>query len=233
MIGRRSHIRSLLISALVGVAITVIISWLAMFLPWNGQHWYGPSTTEGLGVVSRADRMKSFQITRGSNAWHSVTSYWWMQISGASMTMMSDHPAYREIDLHSLPSHMRPRSIDDLDMQSWYHQTGWPMPALTCGVHWETQILNSNVIYSVSGGVQLPRDAEFNPRALPLTPLWPGFAVNVLLYGGAWWLLMWAISAMRRHSRVRRNRCVHCGYSRDGLPADALCPECGGPSHDG
>jgi hypothetical protein len=181
-----------------------------------------------VGVASRSDRMKSFQISCGRNAWHGVTSYWWMQISGRSMVVCSDDPTYREIDVTTLPSHMRPRSIDDLIMQSWYHETGWPMPALTCGVHWETQIMNSNIIYNVTGGVQLPRDAEFNPRALPLTPLWPGFAVNALLYGGACWMLMWSASAVRRRHRAKHNRCVWCGYSRDGLPRERVCPECGG-----
>lgn len=199
-----------------------------MVLPWSDQQrWYGPPTEINVGTVPRADGTKTFQITRGSNAWHEVTSYWWMQISGASMTMMSDDPAYRTIDLSSLPSHLRPASIDDLQMLSWYHATGWPMRAMTCGVHWKDQILNSNIIYSVSGGVQLPRDADFNPRALPLTPLWPGFAVNSLLYACAWWLLMSGASALRRRHRLQRNRCAGCGYSREGLPGDARCPECG------
>ncbi len=171
--------------------------------------------------------MKSFQIERGSNAWHTVVTYWWMQISGQSLTMTGDDPAYREIDLKALPSHMRPASIDDLVMMSWYHETGWPWPAMTCGVHWETQIFNSNVIYSVSGGIQLPRDAEFNPRALPLRPLWPGFAVNTLVAAAAWWTLLWTATALRRGWRRQRNRCTRCGYSLRGLPAGSACPECG------
>jgi hypothetical protein len=122
---------------------------------------------------------------------------------------------------------MRPKSIDDLEMLAWFHETGWPLPAMTCSVHWEKQILNANVTYSVSGGVQLPRDKEYNPRALPLTPLWPGFAVNTLLWGGAWLPLMWAAGAVRRRYRTARNRCVHCGYLRTGLAPGSACPECG------
>ncbi len=222
-------IRRAAIVLLLGACTTVAISWLAMFLPWDDGKWFGPHTNEDVGVASRSDRMKSFQITRGRNVWHAVTSYWWMQISGRSL-MMIDDAVNREIDLATLPSHMRPKSIDDLIMQSWYHETGWPMPAMTCGVHWERQIMNANVIYSVNGGVQLPRDADFNPRALPLTPLWPGFAINILVYGITWWLLMWGIGAARRRRRRTLHRCVWCGYSREGLHHDRLCPECGSPA---
>jgi hypothetical protein len=122
---------------------------------------------------------------------------------------------------------MRPKSIDDLIMLSSYHETGWPMPAMTCSVHWQQQILNSNIMYRVSGGVQLPRDREFNPRALPLTPLWPGFAVNTLFYAGVWWVLLWGAATIRQRRRIRRNQCVRCGYSRTGLIESSPCPECG------
>lgn len=228
MTARCPRLRRVLLALLIGALITIITSWLAMFLPWDDRRrWHGPSTSEYIGVASRSDRTKTFQITRGSSAWHTVTQYWWMQISGFSLTMLGDDPAYREIDLNSLPSHMRPKSIDELVMLSWYHATGWPMPAMTCSAHWQTQIANANIIYEVKGGMQLPRDAQYNPRALPLTPLWPGFAVNTLLWAALWLMARWSLSAARRWRRAKRNRCVHCGYSREGLREGAACPECG------
>ena len=34
-------------------------------------------------------------------------------------------------------------------------------------------------------------------------------------------------SETKRAARLRRNRCPKCNYAREGLAADALCPECG------
>jgi hypothetical protein len=221
---RPSRLRRVVIAILLGVATTVAVSWLAMFLP-SGAHGYGPRIDHDFGIATAPSIMKTFQISEGRNRWHHVVQYWWMQVSGQSMAMMDRDE--RQFDIAQLPSHLRPKSLDELMMLSWYREVGWPLPALTCAVHWKQQILNSNVIYRVEGGVQLPRDAEFNPRALPLRPLWPGFAMNTLLAAVAWWLVFWAVSSARRGWRRRRGRCLQCGYPRQGLAQLAACPECG------
>jgi hypothetical protein len=64
----------------------------------------------------------------------------------------------------------------------------------------------------------------------PLMPMWPGFALNTLLY--AWLLVMaqfivfnWPFQ-LRRFVRRRRGRCPACGYDLR-KDFDAGCPECG------
>lgn len=52
--------------------------------------------------------------------------------------------------------------------------------------------------------------------------VWP-LAPLVLLSGA---VLRW--SDWRASKRIRRGQCPACGYSRAGLGAEALCPECGG-----
>ena len=52
---------------------------------------------------------------------------------------------------------------------------------------------------------------------------------------GSYWVPLWfpalALGAttawLWRHSKPGPGRCVKCGYSRAGLPAGAVCPECG------
>lgn len=218
--------RRIFIAILAGVATTVALSWLAMPLP-RGNAWYGPRTHEDLGLWEAQDG-RHWGIDRGRNAWHTVVSYWHMQISGYSLSIpAADYEAWK-FDFRTLPRPLRPGSLDELHMNAWYHQTGWPMPALACSVHWKKQIANSDVIYTVRGGVQLPRDARFNPRALPLTPVWPGFLVDSALFAVLWLLLTVGAGSARRAWRIRCGRCGGCGYPRSGLADSAACPECGG-----
>ena len=70
-------------------------------------------------------------------------------------------------------------------------------------------------------------------RMRPTRPLWPGFAVNSLLYAALWWIVLvlfaWLIRFIRRwpaRRREKRGRCPACGYDlRGGF--DAGCSECG------
>jgi hypothetical protein len=77
-----------------------------------------------------------------------------------------------------------------------------------------------------SSGLLVLAGAKPNIRraALPLAPLWPGFAIDTLLYGAVI-LAAWVIP--RAWIRARRSDyggCTDCGYHCGGLP---LCPECG------
>jgi hypothetical protein len=67
--------RRVIVALLAGTATTVAVAWLAMFLP-IGNTWYGPPTDEGLGLWKNEDGSRIWRITRGTNAWHRVVSYW-------------------------------------------------------------------------------------------------------------------------------------------------------------
>src|SRR5690606_3119238 len=62
---------------------------------------------------------------------------------------------------------------------------------------------------------------------LPMRPIPACFVADVMLYAGAWYLLLRGIPALRRWRRRRRGRCEACGYDLAGVPG-GVCPECGG-----
>ena len=106
--------------------------------------------------------------------------------------------------------------------------TGWPCLSMYCvRIKWRGTDPDS-----VIGGI------DYSPRAnrvypfpydpmLPLTPLWSGFAINTLVYGGFFWLSVTGIVAMRVGYRFRQRLCRKCAYDVRGLAH--VCPECGLP----
>jgi hypothetical protein len=61
-------------------------------------------------------------------------------------------------------------------------------------------------------------------HALPLTPLWPGFAINALFYAAMLWIMFAAVSVLRRWRRIRRGVCPNCAYP---VGRSEVCSECG------
>jgi hypothetical protein len=60
---------------------------------------------------------------------------------------------------------------------------------------------------------------------VPLLPLWPGFAVNTVLYAAIPWLLLAIPAAIRRRRRMR-GLCPACRYP---VGTSSVCTECGKP----
>jgi hypothetical protein len=132
---------------------------------------------------------------------------------------------------------------------------GWPLGSLECQAVWGSRSETDSVWArlwgapsdgrfdprwpQIEGGIMLPpregyryydEDFWLAPRALPLHPIWPGFLINALFYAAVLWLLIPGPFALRRFTRIRRGRCVKCGYDLRGQPpepAAAGCPECG------
>ena len=112
---------------------------------------------------------------------------------------------------------------------------GWPLLSLRWYMLWP---LGQRELY---GGIELGGTRQYvlrngtsiafpNPKAsvgdrtLPLIPIWPGFAVNTLFYAVVLWMLICGPFVLRRFIRVKRGRCVKCGYP---MGESAACSECG------
>jgi hypothetical protein len=114
---------------------------------------------------------------------------------------------------------------------------GWPMPALNGWfLHGHEGPLSTVATTEGSILINTPKpESRFGEimrskpklHAFPITPMWPGFAINTLIFAAAWWTLLFGYSTIRRLTRHAKGLCPTCGYSREGLPIGTPCPECG------
>ena len=112
---------------------------------------------------------------------------------------------------------------------------GWPCRALQWEM-WIDQVLPENSLrfdgqprqtWWLSGISLQSEKFGFGIQSLkrlPLRPLWPGFAVNTLFYAAVLWLLIPGPFVLRRLIRMKRGRCVKCGYP---MGESGVCSECG------
>ncbi len=63
-------------------------------------------------------------------------------------------------------------------------------------------------------------------RTLPCRPIWPGFAINTILFAAILWLCFAAPGIVRRCIRIKRGQCPACGYP---IGTSEVCTECGEP----
>ena len=149
--------------------------------------------------------------------------FWDVRIGIGSVTSVEGTPA---VDI--LPNWA---NDDDLRLFTFhvYEGRGWPELALWC-VHERPQVANRqfNSRGALDAGLPVSRTPGWMsaPRALPLRPIWPGFAINTIFYAVIVWVLWSSPFAARRVSRRRRGLCIKCGYDLRG-DYSAGCPECG------
>ncbi len=135
------------------------------------------------------------------------------------------------------------RSEKTYDEIRYLDARGWPARSLWCdlggiigipelGRDW---LVPQPVKYGIETSfpawpyVMWGRDAA--PRVLPIRPIWQGFAINTFFYAAIVWL-PFAPFQLRRYLRIKRGRCIKCGYDLRGTSGGAsggggVCPECG------
>lgn len=124
-----------------------------------------------------------------------------------------------------------PRSFTEI-------RAGWPMRAWACRNYGDVDMATARGMASMSitginvieHGIRLkpPNFAVGSPaqswRALPYRPIWPGAAVNTIVFAIALIPLVWLPTLIRRRVRRHRRQCVGCGYPIGESP---VCTECG------
>ncbi len=111
--------------------------------------------------------------------------------------------------------------------------SGWPLVAMRTRYEEFPGPLRGQSIRQVTEGILLTPTAEirlgdmlYRTKALPLRPLWPGFAINTAFYAVLLWVLWRSPFVVGRIIRRKRGHCIKCGYDLRG-DFSAGCPECG------
>ena len=210
------------LSLLLGLATTVGVakwgegvtatSWTAemQFAGYRGeQDGYAVLTQYRLTAVSDISRVRMDGAIAVRHS--SLSAARWREL--IDLTLAEDTPVPNEV---SYLGHMRE------SIHVYMQQYGWPLRSFfTVGVH-------EAMTNSVSPHATIATSLPYAPGQV----IWWPLLANTAFFAALWGLLMGAIplaAAARRGLRRRRGHCPACNYNRDGLTADAICPECGKP----
>lgn len=212
------RVRVVVICLAIGVVVTTLISWaailvpLGMYTPHNAPtpvRWpvevpddWGRPITADRRVVGPA--LTSHQVMGADQDRVFVrSSGWpWRALSCAVLVeRQASAPVITRRPDGNIDIRYRPIVITWMPAEGW--QAGLPVP-------------ESLVVQHAS--VQMPE------RRLPIVPVLPGFALNVIAYATIAWLVLFAPRLYVRHVRRCEGQCAACGYDLAGLSS---CPECG------
>ena len=204
----RRRLLKLAVFVVLGAVVNVAVAWgCALWSPFDSEAAVEETTLEEVySLFPQADNL------------HSVTE---LVGFGVSCDRFSVRSEFSEIDWGRFY------------LMICIYRSGWPLEALRChgsvandrpfSMRWQHGINVSNAI----GGpwAHLPPYT----RPIPLSPLFPGFALNSLFYAALLWIGFMGLSKTRSLHRRRRGRCAQCGYDLRGGEHER-CPECGAGS---
>lgn len=92
--------------------------------------------------------------------------------------------------------------------------SGWPLRSLVSAFGFGGN--SKSIIFvlpdSVWSGISLEGRPRYEGgRALPVVPVWPGFALNTLVYAAAVSAPFWCVGAVKRWRRRAKGQCERCG----------------------
>jgi hypothetical protein len=206
---------TLCVFLLLGAVVNVAVAWGCVF--WSPIDWKKPIERDGTVPLPVIQYVPPSFFVAGSDA--DYVSYTFRQDRsigiellqfgvfeqrGSTLRMRADRLLHVEHAGWPISSLNSVGLIDLDESESWRHAVPIPSSwnALDAGSFWF-------------------RDYK---RALPIGPVWPGFAINTFFYAAILWLLFAAPGRVRRWRRSRRGLCANCAYP---VGASDVCTECG------
>ncbi|HRQ72053.1 MAG TPA: hypothetical protein PLU35_03400 [Phycisphaerales bacterium] len=201
--------RLIVVFVLVGVVANVPVAWgCAAFAPLP------------LGHATLEDNLSTSWVrfmpedigapTRAFRATHAGATHWQLHkelYEGASESNPRD-------------VHVVNRWAFGFPTRSLYVHAVWsPVPTPGVRPTWK-----AGIRFTPNFSEWMMRAGRANMGALPIAPLWGGFAINAAFYAIIAGMLWMTYKRTRAMKRLRSGLCVHCGYDARSL---AVCPECG------
>ncbi len=228
----------LIVFLLLGAIVNVAVAWGCVFLP---ELYYGQPNlrNDKKGFTRHVSGFSDWYVKSwGASGFSNVYSYW-------TNRKISDLVEYIAIPDEQAESALPDWAGFGYPTETYPPATpfivrivearGWPSLALWSGhdvVGFPPAGASVENSVSITNGYLLhgertrpfPEWAEIH--VLPLAPIWPGFAVNMIFYAVLLWMLWLSPFVVRRMIRRKRGRCIKCGYDLRG-DLSAGCPECG------
>jgi hypothetical protein len=204
---RARHLLPAVFCLLAGFAVQTLIAW--------GCSVYSPLTYHS-GVIPDP---KIVPGTR-SEAGFRYPDDW----TARSQTIDRGFGRVREFTSEQVWMGSRPGLMENAGRQAAYQGFGggWPMISMVGADYISRGIEAFAPPKLVAGPAWL--GTRVRQTMLPVWPLWPGAAVNTLVFGVPLWLGWAGLRRCRMALRRKKGLCLRCGYPVRGLDA---CPECG------
>lgn len=240
--GARRIIARACVFVLLGAMVNVAVAWgCAVFIDlrnvpeqFNVTHdpvsetWIADTRRDGFGV-SQSIRREVMPSTYGVTSDHYI-----LEIDAMASPIIVLEPG-ETIEREGQDKHRTAGTSGHqhfLTLEPWTNFCGWPMPSMRCWLENQSGY-PSSLASARRGPVRLVAGIDLSggkigpdSRALPLQPMWLGFAINTLFYATILWMLFAAVLALRRRRRMKRGLCPACAYPVGTSP---VCTECGAP----
>jgi|GEM_PF-5112584 len=223
--------------AVMGVLLTFADAWFG----WSVHSWL--RTMQQASTIVRQDEVIWVVVRTKCHYWSS-TNTWTYSSSERAERMLEDSRSVQKAFGFRSPLFDSPAELEAWVCPPWTtFRSVDPRPyalpeagmyrcaVLDFAVGWPAYSLANSVVSHPDPAGQLTPEFRghiaLGPWNFPARPLWPGFAINTVFYGGLAAVLATAFRLARANWRRIRGNCTSCGYSRRGIPVQARCPECG------